>query len=112
MDYFIRIRVCHSRGLPRGSNSKEPPAKVGGMRSTGSIPGSGRLPGEGHGSPLQYSCLENPTDRGAWRATVPGVTKSRTRLKPICTHAHAIQTFKFFSFSENIFQQIQIFVRV
>ena len=46
----------------------------------GLIPGSGRSPGEGHGNPLQYSCLENPRDRGAWRATVPGVTKSRTRL--------------------------------
>ena len=46
----------------------------------GSITGSGRSSGEGHGNPLQYSCLENPRDRGAWQATVPGVTKSRTRL--------------------------------
>ena len=46
----------------------------------GSIPGLGRPPGEGHGNPLQYSCLENPTDRGASRATVHGVTKNRTRL--------------------------------
>ena len=46
----------------------------------GSIPGSGRSPGGGHGNPLQYSCLENPTDSRAWRATVYGVTKSRTRL--------------------------------
>ena len=46
----------------------------------GSIPGSGRSPGEGNGSPLQYSCLENPRDRGAWWATVHGVTKSRTWL--------------------------------
>ena len=45
----------------------------------GSIPGSGRSPGEGNGNPLQYSCLENPMDGGAWRATVHGVTKSRTR---------------------------------
>ena len=44
------------------------------------IPGSGGFPGEGNGNPLQYSCLENPTDRGAWQATVHGVTKSRTRL--------------------------------
>ena len=44
----------------------------------GSIPGSGRSPGEGNGNPLQYSCLENPTDRGAWYATVHGVAKSRT----------------------------------
>ena len=43
-----------------------------------SIPGSGRSPGEGNGYPLQYSCLENPMDRGAWQATVHGVTKSQT----------------------------------
>ena len=46
----------------------------------GSIPGSGRSPGEGNGNPLQYSCLENPMDRGAWWATVHGVTKSQTQL--------------------------------
>ena len=46
----------------------------------GSIPGSGRSPGEGNGNPLQYSCLENPMDGGAWWATVHGVEKSRTRL--------------------------------
>ena len=46
----------------------------------GSIPGLGRSPGEGNGNPLQYSCLENPMDGGAWWATVHGVTKSRTRL--------------------------------
>ena len=44
------------------------------------IPGSGRSSGEGHGNPLQYSCLENPMDRGAWRATVSGVAKSLIRL--------------------------------
>ena len=46
------------------------------IRNRGSIPGSGRSPGEGYGNPLQYSCLENPMDRGVWRATVHGVTKS------------------------------------
>ena len=46
----------------------------------GSIPGLGRSPGEGNGNPLQYSCLENPVDRGAWQATVHGVAKSQTRL--------------------------------
>ena len=49
----------------------------------------GRLPGEGHGNPLQHSCLENPTDRGAWWATVHGVTKSRTRLKWLSMQAHS-----------------------
>ena len=50
-------------------------------RDAGSIPGSGRSPGGGHGNPLQYSCLENPMNRGAWRATVHGVSKSWTQLK-------------------------------
>ena len=53
----------------------------------GSIPGSGRSPGAGHGNPLQYSRLGNPMDTGAWQATVPGVTKSRTQLKRLSTHA-------------------------
>ena len=47
---------------------------------SGSIPGLGKFPGEGNSNPLQYSCLENPVDRGAWRATVHGVAKSRTGL--------------------------------
>ena len=53
----------------------------------GSIPGWRRCPGEGHGNPLQYSCLENPTDRGAWWVTVRGVPKSGTRVKQLKTHA-------------------------
>ena len=47
----------------------------------GPIPGSGRSPGGGHGNPLQYSCLGNPMDRGTWRATIHGITKSQTQLK-------------------------------
>ena len=64
---------------------KNPPANAGDMGDTSSIPGSGRSPGGGHGNPLQCSCLENPMDRGAWRATVHGVAKSQTRLS---THIH------------------------
>ena len=60
---------------------KNTPASAGDIRDTGLIPGSGRSPGGGHGNPLQYSCLKNPVDRGAWWATVHGVTKSRTQLK-------------------------------
>ena len=60
---------------------KNPPAGAGDVRASGSIPGLGRSPGEGNGNPLQYSCLENPKNRGAWWATVRGVAKSRTRLK-------------------------------
>ena len=55
---------------------KIPPASAGGIRDPGLIPGLGRSPGEGNGNPLQYSCLENPMDRGAWWATAHGVTKS------------------------------------
>ena len=57
---------------------KNPPANAGDLRDMGSIPGSGRSPGGGHGDLLQYSCLENPLDRGAWQATVHGVTQSQT----------------------------------
>ena len=57
---------------------KNLPANVGDARDVGSIPGSGRSPGGGHGNSLQYSCLENPMDRGAWRVTVHGVSESQT----------------------------------
>ena len=63
--------------FPDGSDGKESACNVGDL---GSIPGLGRSPGEGNAYPLQYSYLENSMDRGAWRATVHGVTKSRTRL--------------------------------
>ena len=62
-------------GFPGGSVVKNCPAITG---DVGSIPGSGRSLGVGNGNPLQYSCLENPMDRGAWQATVNGVTKSWT----------------------------------
>ena len=65
-------------GFPGGvSDGKESAYNSG---DPGLIPGSGRSPGEGNGNPLQYPCLENSMDRGAWWATVHGVTKSRTRL--------------------------------
>ena len=62
-------------GFPHSSVGKESPCNAG---DPGLIPGSGRSSGEGNGNPLQYSCLEHPMDRGAWWATVYGVTKSRT----------------------------------
>ena len=62
-------------GFPGGSDGKESASNAGDL---GSIPGSGRSPGEGNGNPLQYSCLENPMDRGAWWAIVHGVAKSWT----------------------------------
>ena len=67
---------------------KNLPANAGAIRDSGSIPGSVRSHGEGNGNPLQYSCLENPVDRGAWWATVHRVTKSQTWLKRLSTHAH------------------------
>ena len=72
-----------------------PPTNAGDIRDVGLISGSGRYPGGGHGNPLQYSCLENPMDRGAWWATVRGVTKSRTRLKRLSTHAHTLRKGSF-----------------
>ena len=63
--------------VPGGSDGKASAYNAGDL---GSIPGSGRSPGEGNGNPLQYSCLENPMDGGAWWATVHGVAKSWTRL--------------------------------
>ena len=66
-----------AKGFPGGSDGKESTCNEVDL---GSIPESGRSPGEENGCPLQYSCLENPTNRGAWRATVHGVAKSWTRL--------------------------------
>ena len=68
--YFIHGSVYMR--LPGGSVIKNPPTNI---RDTGSIPGSGRSSAEGKGNPLQYSCPENPTDRGVWQATVHGVAK-------------------------------------
>ena len=67
---------------------KKPPANAGDIRDLGSIPGLGRCPGEGHGNPLQYSCLENPMDRRSWQAAVDGVKKSWTPLKGFRMYAH------------------------
>ena len=64
---------------------KNPPANAGDMRDAGLIPGLGRSPGGEHGNPLQYSCLENPIDRGAWWAIVHRVAKSQTQLSDYTT---------------------------
>ena len=76
--------MCMCICFPGGSEGK---ASAGDVEDPGSIPGSGRSPGEGNGNSLQYSCLENLMDRGAWWATVHGVTKSQTRLNDY-THTH------------------------
>ena len=80
------LLVCISPlGFPSGSEVKASACSVGDL---GLIPGSGRSPGEGNGNPLQYSCLENPVDRGAWWATVHGVSKSWTRLSDLTSLSH------------------------
>ena len=71
-------------GFPGGSEVKASAYNTGDL---GSIPGLGRSPGEGNGNPFQYSCLENPMDRGAWWATVHGVAKSWTQLKLLHKYA-------------------------
>ena len=65
---------------------KNPPVNAGDIRDAGLIPRLGRSPGGGYGNPLQYSCLENTMDRGAWWATVHGVSKSQTRLSNFQFH--------------------------
>ena len=65
---------------------KNPPANAEDVRDTGSIPGLGRSPGQGHGNSPQYSCLENPMDRGAWQVMVHRVAKSWTGLKHLALH--------------------------
>ena len=71
------------KGFPGGSEVKASACNAG---DVGLIPGSGRSPGEGNGNPLQYSCLENPMDGGAWWATVHRVAKSQTRLNDFTYH--------------------------
>ena len=79
---LVGMRIGTATG---GAVVKNPPANAGDKRDAGSIPESGRSPGGGHGNPLQYSCLENPMDRGAWQATVYMVIKSWTQLNQLST---------------------------
>ena len=70
---------------------KKSPANAGDTRDRSLIPGLERYPGGGNGNLLKYSCLKNPMDRGAWQATIHGVTKSLTRLKQLSRHTRKIQ---------------------
>ena len=76
---FTEHLLCAKQGVRGGSVVKNLPANAGDM---GSVPGSGRSPGEGNGNPLQYSRLENPMDRGAWQATVCGIAELDMTLQP------------------------------
>ena len=75
------------KGFPGGAVVKNPPANAGDTGDAGLIPGLERSPGVGNGNRLQYSCLGNPIDRGAWQTTVHGVEKSQTRLS---MHTHMV----------------------
>ena len=77
---FVGFAYCYTRNWISqvALVVKKPPANAGDAIDVGLIPGLGRSPGGGHGTPLQHSCLENPTDRGASQAAVHGVTKSQT----------------------------------
>ena len=72
---------------------KNLPASAGDMGDVGSIPGSRRSPGGGNSIPLQYSCLENPTDRGAWQTDVCGIEKSQIRMSTQTQHMHNVSFF-------------------
>ena len=76
----LKTHIVKVGGFPDGSVLKSLPANIEDAGDTGSIPESGRSPGEGNGNPLQFSCLENPMDKRAWQATVHGVSKSWTQL--------------------------------
>ena len=78
-------------GFPNSSPGKESACNVGDL---GSITGLGRSPAEENGNPLQYSCLQNPTGREAWQATVHGVTDSDTTERLTCTHTHITRRHK------------------
>ena len=82
----IMVPSNHYRGFPGGALVvKNLLVNAGDVKNARSIPGLGRSPGDGNDNPLQYSCLENPMDRGAWRATVHRVAQSQTRLKWLST---------------------------
>ena len=77
----------HFVSFSHGPSGKEPPANARNIRYSGLIPGLGKIPWRKAWQPLQYSCLENPMDRGVWQATVHGVAKSLTQLKQLSMHA-------------------------
>ena len=87
--YFVLKFLGVFCSRPGGSDSKESACNAGGM---GSVPGLGRSSGGGNGNPLQYSCLENSMDKGAWQATVHRVTKSQTWLKRLSKHAYMMHS--------------------
>ena len=92
------VQACTSQEVVVVKNL---PADGGDVRDMGSTLGSERSPGEGHGNPLQYSCLENSMDRGAWWATVNRVVQSQTRLRCLSTHT-SLLAFNSQSLDQNL----------
>ena len=103
------LKVTFARASQMVLVVKNLPANAGDARDTGSILGLGRTPGEGHGSPLQYSCLKNPMERGAWRATIHGVAKSQTWLRRLNT-AHILLSI-LIGKNENLGYKVSLFSR-
>ena len=89
-------------------SDKDSTCSAGATGDMGSIPGSGRSPGGGCGSLIQYSCLENPMNRGAWRATVHGIAKSHTRLKKFTSHETGGLPFLSVRSFDSMFQLIKL----
>ena len=87
VQWLTDARVDLAQGFPGGSVVKNPPANAG---DAGSVPGSGRSPEGGNGYPLQYSCLENPMDRGAWRAIVHGVTTELDMIEQLSNNKQSV----------------------
>ena len=86
---LAKLRVCEDEGASQVAlEVKNPPVNARDIKDYGLIPGLGRSSGEGHGNPLQYSCLENPMGRGVWMSTVYRVAKSWIRLRQLSTHMH------------------------
>ena len=102
--------VTTSWGFPGAVVVKNPPANAGDIREAGSIPGLGRCPGEGNGNPFQYSCQENPMDRGAWQAMVHSIAKNRTRLKQLSRHTHIISWDNYSPNCDPFREQIALFI--
>ena len=102
LDVYVYLHMF--MGFPGASVVKNLPVNAGDTGDAGLIPGLGRCLGGGHGNPLQYSCLENPMDRGAWWATVHRVAKSRIQLKQLSTHLYVYGLCKWFSGKESTCQ--------
>ena len=85
---------CHHRVFQVVLMAKNPPANTGEVRDAGSVPESGSSPGKGNGYPLQYSCLKNPMNRGAWWAAGPRITESQTWLRWLSRHTCTVITHR------------------